>query len=135
MWNYQEVEVKVVQMDEHHIHAKVYDLDQKLHYCLTVVYSFNQLEKRKVLWKTMESLGSNVPYPWIAMWDFNNVITCQDKIGGNSVTEGKYRDLGHLMNINGLYEAATKGAHFTWSNNHSNGVIYSRIDHMLGNME
>ncbi|XP_058726489.1 uncharacterized protein LOC131597842 [Vicia villosa] len=69
------------------------------------------------------------------MEDFNNVITSQGRIGGNSVTVVEHRDLVHMMNISGLYEADTRGGNFTWSKNRRNDVIYSRIDHMLGNMD
>ncbi|XP_058763491.1 uncharacterized protein LOC131636928 [Vicia villosa] len=134
MWNFQEIELRIVQLGEQYIHAEVSDLNHNTLYCLTVVYACNQLEKRKVLWNVMESLGTNNNHPWIAMGDFNNVITTKDRFGGNSVTEKEYRDLSHMMHTCGLYEAETRGGHFTWSNNHTTDVIYSRIDHMLGNL-
>lgn len=83
----------------------------------------------------MESLGKNNNHPWISMGDFNYVVTSKDRIRGNNVTEEEYLDLVNMMNINGLYEADTKGCHFTWSNKHNNDVIYYRIDHMMGNIE
>lgn len=68
----------MVQMDEQYIHAMVFDLDHNLKYYITMMYAFNQLEKRKKLWIDIESIGSTIQQPWIVMGDFNNVITSKD---------------------------------------------------------
>ena len=73
--------------------------------------------------------------PWIAVGDYNNVLTNQDKVGGNIVTEAEYIDLSNMMQITCLFESITKDCHFTWSNKYTTGVIYSRIDRMIGNVE
>lgn len=39
------------------------------------------------------------------------------------------------MDRNKLFEAPSLGNHYTWSNKHVNGVIYSRIDGLIGNVE
>lgn len=49
------------------------------------------------------------------------------------VKEAEYRDLQNLMNLRGLFEMENKGDYFTWSNKHVEGMIYSRIDRVLGN--
>lgn len=35
----------------------------------------------------------------------------------------------------GLFEMPSTGNHFTWSNHHSQGLIYSRIDRVIANVE
>ncbi|CAI8617402.1 unnamed protein product [Vicia faba] len=55
-------------------------------------------------------------------------------MGGNKVTEKEYKDLVEMMQVTGLFEGSTTGHHFTWSNKHTKGVIYSRIDDMLDDM-
>lgn len=35
--------------------------------------------------------------PWFLMGDFNNVMSVQDKIGGNPMQEMEYRDLREMM--------------------------------------
>lgn len=89
----------------------------------------------KNIWTIIEQLGNNLHTPWIAMGDFNNVIDIQGRIGGSSAIEAEYRDLTNMMHMIGLLEANTKGSHYTWSNKHNIGLIYSRIDHVLGNAD
>lgn len=40
-----------------------------------------------------------------------------------------------MMDRVGLFEKDTIGDHFTWSNKHSQEVIYSRIDRVVGNIQ
>lgn len=73
--------------------------------------------------------------PWIAMGDFNNVLTSKNMIGGNNVNGVEYRDLAGMMQNVGLFEASTKGFHFTWSNKHTSWLIYSRIGMVIKNVK
>ncbi|CAK8536492.1 unnamed protein product [Lathyrus sativus] len=68
------------------------------------------------------------------MGDFNNVTKAMDRIGGNLVTEREFEDLRSLMDHAGLYEKESMGDYYTWTNKHSIGTIYSKIDHVLGNI-
>ncbi|XP_058733883.1 uncharacterized protein LOC131605555 [Vicia villosa] len=135
LWKSQEVNIRVLQVEEQYIHIEVLGLDNRTCYLATIVYAYNQLERRLDLWKQIDSLGSNVTIPWIVLGDYNNVRTCQDRIGGNPVSVKEYRDLDDMMQRLGLFEAPTRGCHFTWSNKQSSGVIYSRIDRVIGNVQ
>lgn len=57
VWKQNEVKVKVLKSADQYIHVEVYGLDQYLYYTVTVIYAFNQIEKRKVIWKEIETLG------------------------------------------------------------------------------
>ncbi|XP_058776279.1 uncharacterized protein LOC131650591 [Vicia villosa] len=133
LWDDQEVTVKVLTVEEQFIHIDVQHRDNKRHYLATIVYALNQLEKRKILWEHIDRLGDSIHLPWIVIGDYNNVLTYKDRIGGNRVALNEYADLVDMMEKNGLFEAETKGSHFTWSNKHSFGAIYSRIDRLIGN--
>ncbi|XP_058762598.1 uncharacterized protein LOC131635980 [Vicia villosa] len=125
----------MLRSEEQFIHAEIWGLDKQLQYVVTIFYASNQGDKRAKLWKDIEHLGSNIDKPWNVIGDFNNVVSIQDRIGGNKVMEKEYKELGDMMHNTGLFEATTFGPHFTWSNKHREGTIYSRIDHMLGNFE
>ncbi|CAK8532778.1 unnamed protein product [Lathyrus sativus] len=102
---------------------------------LTALYALNRLEQRRVLWKDIAIIHAQQQGPWVLMGDFNNVIHINDRIGGNDVTETKYTDICSMMDNVGLFEKESKGSYYTWSNNHTAGTIYSRIDHVLANVE
>lgn len=133
MWNFREVDVRVQRIEEQFIHAEVYGLDQQLQYHVTIIYASNKWDKRINLWKDIEHMGTNITHPWIVTGNYNNVITTQDRVGGNNITEREYKYLVEMMLTTWIFEANTKGPHFTWSNKHTKGTVYSRINHILGN--
>ncbi|XP_058746338.1 uncharacterized protein LOC131619235 [Vicia villosa] len=135
LWKPDIVHIRVVNIADQYIHVEVCTLDRIIQYVATIIYTFNQLEKRKLLWKRIEALSMNVNSLWIVIGDFNNVLTSQDRIGGNNVTEAEYKDLANMMQITGLFEARTAGSHFTWSNKQTKNAIYSRIDRLIGNVQ
>lgn len=68
------------------------------------------------------------------MGDFNNVLTSQDRVGGNVVHPNEYVDLADMMERAELFEVDSIGDHYTWHNKHTADPIYSRIDRVLANM-
>lgn len=83
----------------------------------------------------IDNLGKNINIPWIVIGNYNKVLTSQDRIGGNHVTINKYKELDDKMQRNGLFQAPTKGCHYTWSKKHTTGAIHSRIDKLIGNLQ
>lgn len=63
MWKLSAVDIKVIDYAEQFMQAEVYGRDKKLIYNITIIYAFNQLEKRRQLWKTIENLGEQDEYP------------------------------------------------------------------------
>lgn len=99
------------------------------------MYAFNQLAQRLNLWRDIGQQANRINRLWCIMGDFNNVLSCQDRVGGNPVTTHEFQDLQDMMNRSGLFSHDTTGDHFTWSNRHRQGIIYSRIDHVLCNVD
>ncbi|XP_058746346.1 uncharacterized protein LOC131619245 [Vicia villosa] len=107
LWKPNTMHIRVVNVSDQYIHVEVCTLDRIIQYAATIIYTFNQLEKRKLLWKRIEALSMNVNSSWIVIGDFNNVLISQDRIGGNNVTEAEYKDLANMMQITVLFEART----------------------------
>ncbi|CAK8575881.1 unnamed protein product [Lathyrus sativus] len=55
LWKYDTVHIKMLENDEQYIHTEVCELDQSTQYAATILHAFNQLEKRKLLWKKIQS--------------------------------------------------------------------------------
>lgn len=72
---------------------------------------------------------------WFLMGDFNNICQAQGRIGGNLIHEAGYIDLVNMMEKTGLFEKESNVDPLTWSNKQANGIIYSRIDIVIGNVE
>ncbi|XP_058761495.1 uncharacterized protein LOC131634890 [Vicia villosa] len=134
-WNDSAIDVKVVNSSDQYIHCGIFDTNGTFLYWLTAIYGKNQLEQRKLLWKTITNIQPSIHEPWCLMGDFNNVLKAQDRIGGRLVTDSEFIDLWDMMNAAGLSEMDGCGDYYTWCNRHTNDTIYSRIDRLIGNVE
>ncbi|XP_058775452.1 uncharacterized protein LOC131649713 [Vicia villosa] len=134
-WDTNKCDIKKILSTDQAIHCGVYDHQGKFKYYLTAVYAHNTLAQRKLLWQTIVNIHSTVQGSWCIIGDLNNVMSSQDRIGGRKVKEAEYRDLHEMMNLTDLCEMESSGVHFTWNSRQSDGIIYSRIDRVLGNMD
>ncbi|CAK8544062.1 unnamed protein product [Lathyrus sativus] len=117
------------------IHCGIHDVNGVFQTWMTTIYALNQLEQRRKLWEDLKQIHDSQQGPWFLMGDFNNLTKSMDRIGGNLVTEKEFEDLRSLMDHAGLFEKDITGDYFTWTNKHSIGTIYSKIDHVLGNID
>ncbi|XP_058784375.1 uncharacterized protein LOC131659164 [Vicia villosa] len=134
-WDENKYNLQLVSSSDQYVHCGVYDKMGSFKFWLTGIYALNQLDKRKVLWKNMITLHQSIRGPWCAMGDFYNVAGALDRIGGNMVVESEYKDFQDMMSSTGLSEMDSVGDFYTWNNKHVTGVIYSRIDRVLGNID
>ncbi|PNX83937.1 hypothetical protein L195_g039987 [Trifolium pratense] len=135
MWKTCKWNVKLLTCSDQFIHCEVYDVSGKLSHWMSVIYAQNQLANRKKLWLDIKNCANSIQGPWMVIGDFNNVLTVADRAGGIPVQPAEFYDLDCMMDEIGLYEHDTRGSHFTWSNKHTNGVIYTRIDRAICNRE
>ncbi|XP_058748823.1 uncharacterized protein LOC131621801 [Vicia villosa] len=134
-WDHRLWHIKEIGASDQYLHCEVSNSRDDFSHFLTVIYAQNQLTNRRKLWADLQTIGISISKPWIIIGDFNNVLRSDDRIEGSEVHEFEYRDLEYLMESLGLFEHDTKGPHFTWSNKHADGLIYSRIDRALCNRQ
>jgi exonuclease III len=135
VWDDKSIDVRHVKSTSQMIHCGVYDVNGDFQTWMTAIYAHNQPAQRKILWKELDAVHRNQQGPWFLIGDFNNVIKSMDRIGGNLVTEHEFADLNDMMNTTGLFEKESIWDYYTWTNKHTVGTIYSRIDHVLGNLD
>ncbi|KAL5127208.1 hypothetical protein HKD37_14G039672 [Glycine soja] len=126
-WDTNKVTIKYIRETSQLLHCGVYDL--------TAIYALNKLDQRRTLWTDIECIHGNQHGPWVLLGDFNNVLKAKDRVGGNLVTESEYEDLAKMMRNTRTFEKDSTGDYYTWSNKQTDGMIYSRIDRVLGNVE
>lgn len=117
------------------IHCGVYDVNGKFKNWLTAIYAMNPLEKRRGLWKEIKKIHHQQRGPWCLMGNFNNVLRANDRVGERIMHESKYKDLVIMMEQTGLCDMDSLWDHYTWSNKYGEGVIYSRIDRVISNVD
>lgn len=134
-WDTNKVTIKYIRETSQLLHCGVYDLTGNFLYWITAIYALNKLDQRRTLWTDIECIHGNQHGPWVLLGDFNNVLKAKDRVGGNLVTESEYEDLAKMMRNTGTFEKDSTGDYYTWSNKQTDGMIYSRIDRVLGNVE
>ncbi|CAK8570896.1 unnamed protein product [Lathyrus sativus] len=134
-WDERQCDVRVIKCTSQMIHCGIHDVNGVFQTWMTTIYALNQLEQRRKLWEDLKQIHDSQQGPWFLMGDFNNVTKSMDRIGGNLVTEREFEDLRSLMDYAGLFEKDSTEDYFTWINKHSIGTIYSKIDHVLGNID
>ncbi|MBA0827872.1 hypothetical protein Goarm_012615, partial [Gossypium armourianum] len=84
--------------------------------------------KRRCLWDALKVTFSGNGYPWMAVGDFNALLSPSEKKGGR--VSGKrcsyFRD---FVDSTGVHDFGFKCAPFTWSR----GEVYERLDRAIGN--
>lgn len=63
------------------------------------------------------------------------MLKAHDRICGCPIQHGEYINLEKMMENIGLFEHESKGSYYSWSNNHREGTIYSRINRVICNKE
>lgn len=84
IWNDREV-------GAHFIHCQVISRVESI-CALTVVYGFNGIEQRRILWEETKSLSQGTIMPWIIGGDFNAIFSPQDRLCGNPATSAEVQD-------------------------------------------
>ncbi|KAI5382562.1 hypothetical protein KIW84_070122 [Lathyrus oleraceus] len=87
-----------------------------------------QLEEHK------EQIEAN-PLVDIIKGDFNNVINVVNRIGGEDIQTAELSDLEEMVEEIGMHEHDTRGSHFTLSNKHTSGMIYSITNKVVCNKD
>lgn len=123
--------MKTIVRSDQFIHCEVYHLDGTKSHNLIVIYAQNQSSKRRKLWIDIKNCTTNIQGSWMVIGDLNNVLSVTNKIGGKDIQVAEFYYLEEMMEEAGLHEPETRGSHFTWSNKHTNKMIYSRIDRVI----
>ncbi|XP_070016007.1 uncharacterized protein LOC142174901 [Nicotiana tabacum] len=102
--------------------------------CLTLVYGFNTVEQRKVLWSNLNDISTQVAKPWIIGGDLNAMLCTQDRMYDNLVAMSEMVDFSDCIHNLFLNELSWKGEYYTRSNKQqADDRILSRIDRVFGN--
>ncbi|XP_074265867.1 uncharacterized protein LOC141588319 [Silene latifolia] len=104
-------------------------------FLLTVIYAFNDLMERTILWKFLKDTASTCSLPWLWVGDFNTVLSPIERLGGNT-TDAEMEHFQECVSLCEMEDIKATGALFTWSNKQApSDRVYSRLDRAMGNPE
>lgn len=131
-WNHLDV-FKVLANEEQHLTIQYTDksIDDIF---ITSVYAKCNLEERRELWDSLESISNTINGPWFIGGDFNDIMDPEEKQGGRIHTTQRCFDFISTMEACGMTDIGFTGPRFTWCNKRSPSKrIWKRLDRVLIN--
>ncbi|CAL2228539.1 unnamed protein product [Prunus armeniaca] len=120
LWNGNSVSLQVVAHSSQSITALVTLRNHR--WLLTVVYANPCPGIHEALWKYFDGLIKASNLPWLVLGDFNDIVSMDEKCGGNFDQGGKR--FGEWIDRNHLVDLGFSGAKFTWCNKrNAEGII------------
>ncbi|XP_074315518.1 uncharacterized protein LOC141651716 [Silene latifolia] len=135
LWNPTCFDVQFLNYGSQYIHMLVQSKVDNKKFLLTVIYAFNDLMERTILWKFLKETASTCTMPWLWVGDFNTVLSPIERLGGNT-TDAEMEHFQECVSLCEMEDIKATGALFTWSNKQApTNRVYSRLDRATGNPE
>lgn len=93
LWKLDEVEIAQLAKTEQEIHVEVKVRNSNFSRVLSSIYASPKLEERKLLWNNLTAIAPLHHLPWLMLRDFNEIFSCNDKLGGNLLNLYVYKCL------------------------------------------
>ncbi|XP_074299406.1 uncharacterized protein LOC141630497 [Silene latifolia] len=130
-----ETKLKPSNLLNKYIHMLVQSKVDYKKFLLTVIYAFNDLMERIILWKFLKETASTCTIAWLWVGDFNTVLSPIERLGGNT-TDAEMEHFQECVSLYEIEDIKATGALFTWSNKQApTDRVYSRLDRAMGNPE
>ncbi|XP_074305422.1 uncharacterized protein LOC141640587 [Silene latifolia] len=117
------------------IHVLVHELATGSYFYITMVYAFNGIYERKLLWSRLQDMSGQIKSPWLICGGFNIVLALCERLGGNT-TEEEMEDFQRCIDYCHMVDMPATGSLFTWNNKQEAATrVFSRLDKALVNHE
>ncbi|XP_016454638.1 uncharacterized protein LOC107778834 [Nicotiana tabacum] len=128
--------VKILMDMDQQLTMKLYNVDTKKTFILTLVYAKCDVIEMIELWDSMYGLATDMSLPWIVGSNFNVIWDEEEKFGGLPVHMNEVIDFRHCVNTCNLFDIGFKWSIYTWWNGRAeDDCIFKRLDRVLTNVE
>lgn len=69
-----------------------------------------------MLWSNLETVANSLGLPWMAIGDFNEVLTVDEKKGGGPLDTSRALRFAEMLDNCDLTDLGFIGPRFTWTN-------------------
>ncbi|XP_030942467.1 uncharacterized protein LOC115967498 [Quercus lobata] len=129
LWRSDLVHVDVLAATEQEIHAMIQVRSQSFTWLISAIYASPRFEERCMLWNNLRMLANMHDLPWALMGDFNEVLSANEKYGGNPICQRRVRAIRECMNDCSMMDLGFTGPKYTWTNKRELGnLIQCRLD-------
>ncbi|KAK4273760.1 hypothetical protein QN277_017095 [Acacia crassicarpa] len=133
VWWKDNITLNVLYKSKNIIHVVMESAGLKVPKFATFVYGPPKEKDRRVVWNILRSLAVNDLEPWLAVGDFNDLLSQAEKEGGLPRAMRKIINFQKVVSDCNLIDLEFKGSKFTWCNNRPNALVRERLDRALGN--
>ncbi|XP_030924616.1 uncharacterized protein LOC115951580 [Quercus lobata] len=130
------VEITQLAKTEQEIHIVVKVRASNTHWVLSSIYASPRLAERKLLWNNLFVVAPLYSLPWLMLGDFNELLSCQDKLGGNPLIPSRVLSFKECLDSCGMVDIGFHGPRFTWVNKREAGhYIQERLNRGFANID
>ncbi|KAF7154187.1 hypothetical protein RHSIM_Rhsim01G0110800 [Rhododendron simsii] len=134
LWWNNDVSVDVEVANKNVMHTVISSLVDSRCWVSTFVYGSPTHAGKELVWNMIRGIACSENIPWMCIGDFNQVLSVEDKRGGNIPNMGRIRVFQEMLEECGLTDLECKGPRFTWRNNrNASDFIMERIDIAFAN--
>jgi exonuclease III len=134
MWKTDAVEVEHLCSTEQEIHVSVQVRGSNSLWLLSAIYASPRRSERRILWENLKVIADLHNLPWVMLGDFNDILSCDEKWGGNRPSNSRMSEFKNCLNACNMIDLGFSGPKFTWSNCHDvSSLIMERLDRALAN--
>lgn len=134
LWWTDEVELEVESASKNLIHSFVREKGSAACWATTFVYGSPVQSGRDLVWEDLKNISRTENLPWLSIGDFNEVLSMDDKVGGNCPSQSWLDSFHDMLNFCGFVDIDFKGPKCTWRNNRlGKDCIMERIDLAFAN--
>ncbi|XP_027086667.1 uncharacterized protein [Coffea arabica] len=131
LWK-EDLRIKQVITTAFTIEAQIEDMESKCDWWFVGVYANSEDQVRKQQWKVLQARKRLRGDKWLIAGDFNDIVSNDEKWGGNWREEGSFKAFRDFINDNQLMDVGFQGHPWTWCNNWEGpGEVKQRLDRGL----
>lgn len=138
LWDSTRVSVDLLPSGGQAFHAMIQVISnpqfKEFSWLLSGVYASPDLETRNLLWDELRTIADNYSGPWVAIGDFNEIISHSEKSGGRAPIPSRLAGYRDIINYCDFLDLGFTGPQFTWTNKRDGRcLIKQRIDRAWAN--
>lgn len=126
-WNYDNIHVVSHVLSDRCVHLNALYKPTNEHFLVYGAYFPAQNSDKDPFWESMALFYDNITIPWILLGDFNELLSPNDKLGGNLVSRSQCQRLPSFLTRTNAMDIHCLQQDFSWKSNSHPG-LYHRLD-------
>lgn len=134
MWS-SNVELDIIHLSRSMIVAQIRNMLGGPDWLFIRFYSPCKGKAKLDFWEEITSIISAFGGPWLAVGDWNDIVSPREKMGGTSIASCSNSHLAKFMDSSGGIDLGFSGPKFTWSNKQGRiSHVKERLDRAIANV-